>query len=416
VKKPRAELKAVRKTAWEKYAQGDFVGAEQECRLLLQENRTENSAHHLLALVAHLAGNYAESIRQYHLIRPNYPERRKLAEAILWSFIHIDDIAGALTFLGENRFSDARPLRSVLERMLVHPIRSEIHAVAELPFTDDPLSPYMPGFQMMINGKRVVARLDTGGSFIHVSSALAHRLAIETVAGTKAFASLASDRIRYGFTDISLGSAELANVPVLVHEKGLSIDPIAQEFGIELGPIIGTNVLERFLATIDGPGKRLFLHARRDPAMKVRHDALFREAPMSVPFGLWLDHYLLVHGSVGHLQHIGLFVDSGLVVVDEGRRQASMMAPLSALRSWGAAIPDRSRFIDVPGTLRVGEATQENACVYPVSDGLWKRFGSWGGVRTSALLSWGFLKDYIWTIDFDERRFLFKKPGTAGVS
>jgi hypothetical protein len=103
-------------------------------------------------------------------------------------------------------------------------------------------------------------------------------------------------------------------------------------------------------------------------------------------------------------------------VVDERRRQASMMAPRTALHSWGAAVHDRSSFFDVPGTLRVGEAVQAHACVYPVSDGLWKRFGSWGGVQTSALLSWGFLKDYTWTIDFDERRFLFRKPETTGVS
>lgn len=85
---------------------------------------------------------------------------------------------------------------------------------------------------MTINGKRIVARLDTGGLFIHVSSALARRLAIEAVTATKAFASLASDTVRYGFTDIRLGSAELLNVPVLVHEKGLSVDPIAHAFGV----------------------------------------------------------------------------------------------------------------------------------------------------------------------------------------
>lgn len=389
-------------------ARGAFEDAVREAERLLKDVETEEAGLRLLVLTTHLTGDYRGSISWYDRLGERSRIKNELAETVIWSHFHLGDIEGALRRFRGVRFPGDRAFKAILERFRERPMRVQIPGVVELPFTEDALTPYMPGFPMKIEGRRAVGRLDTGGSFVHVSASLAKDLGIKALVKTRGFAALTSDTIGYGFADIELGAILLSNVPVLIHERGLPAQAIAAAFDVELGPIIGTNILERFLATVDGPGKRLILSGRGNADMKRKHEALLGGDGEAVPFALWQDHYLIVHGDVGGSSGVGMFVDSGLVVVDAEQGQASMLTPYRILESWKVIRSDQA-FTEIPGGVRIGDATAYHATAYAVSDKLWKRFGDWGGVRVDTLLSWGFLKEFAWTLDFDERHLLFRK-------
>ncbi len=67
----------------------------------------------------------------------------------------------------------------------------------------------MPGFAVRLNGRPTVARLDTGGSFVHVSAESARRIGIETVVTEREFAALRWHTVRYGVADLDIGPVHL---------------------------------------------------------------------------------------------------------------------------------------------------------------------------------------------------------------
>ena len=70
-------------------------------------------------------------------------------------------------------------------------------------------------------------------------------------------------------------------------------------------------------------------------------------------------------------------------------------------------LPSTGRFAELPGPVAIGPAELDGLTAYPIPDSAWRDFGDWGGIRVDALVSWGFLRHFSWTIDFDRRRYLF---------
>ena len=209
-----------------------------------------------------------------------------------------------------------------------------------------------------LNGRPAVARLDTGGSFIHLSSEAAAAFGIETVAAERSFAALGWHTVRYGVGDLDVGAIHMQNVPVAVHEGALGASPIADAFGVELGPIVGTNVLQRFLATIDAPGARLILSRRGDADARSEHLARLGPA-QEAPFALWSDHLMIARGRVGGIEDANLFVDSGLVVFTPDQGQAAVLASRRALASWGVDLPEEGRLAVLPGPVAIGPVSRD---------------------------------------------------------
>ncbi|WP_128377618.1 hypothetical protein [Streptomyces cavernae] len=189
-----------------------------------------------------------------------------------------------------------------------------------------------------------------------------------------------------------------------MHDKGL---PPAAAFDVPLGPIIGTNILERFLTTVDAPNRRLVLSRRGDSIARARHLARLGAAQHVTPFGLWSDHLMIARGRIDEISGVNLFVDSGLVALTPDQGQVAMLVPRRTLARWGVARPQTGRFAELPGTLAIGTASREGMTAYPVTDRVWREFGHWGGIRVDALISWGYLSHFAWTIDFERREYLF---------
>ena len=360
----------------------------------------------MLVLVESVTGAFEEAIAIRDQIDARYRRLHELDEVILWDHLHRGDFAEAHRFAERRgllrRATIAKRLRLSLER----PFETSLDGVADVPFTDDPLTPFMPGFAAQLNGRPTVARLDTGGTYVHLSSEMALAHGIETVVAEREFAALRWHTVRYGVGDLEIGPIHLANVPVVVHDGALPAAAIGAAFGVELGPIIGTNVLERFLdddrrarpatAPVAAPGCQ---------GARAAHLASVT-GPHEAPFAVWEGHLMIARGRVG-VTNANFFVDSGLVMYNDEQGQAAMLASAPVLAGWGVPDPGDGRFAELPGSVSIGTASQGGMTAYTVPDRTWRDFGDWGGIRVDALISWGFLRNFVWTIDFDRRRYLF---------
>lgn len=266
----------------------------------------------------------------------------------------------------------------------------------------------MPGIAASIDGVDIVARLDTGGSYLHMSSENASRFNIESIGCDSGFASLTQTRICYGITDIQIGSVSINNVPVAIHEEGLSAAPLATHFNSAMDVIIGTNILELFLTTIDGPNNRMIITDKTNNSALQEHGRLFCEGGVEVPFGIWTDHLMIAHGQIADKGPINLFVDSGLVVVTPEQGQASFLISYEQLRNLGIQRNDAQLFNQITEPSGLEGVYSKNLLVYPIPDRTWRNYGNWGGMEVAALLGWGYLKHYCWTIDFENRIFILK--------
>ena len=261
-------------SAWDAWRAGDVARAREQSGLALQRGENADAARHVLALAAHVAGDHADAIAARDAIGARYRRLSELDEPILWSHLRLGDVAAAHAFAERRGLLRNRATKERLRLAAEKPLRVEMCGVIELPFTGDPFSPLMPGVDVQVQGRPMVARLDTGGSYLHVTRSQARALGIEYGGCERGFAGLAKNTICYGAADLALGGAHIRNAPVWVHaDDTFPVAVVASAFGAEMGAIIGTNVFRQFLTTIDAPQKRLVLSERGDPAARAAHIA-----------------------------------------------------------------------------------------------------------------------------------------------
>lgn len=398
-------------TAWAAWEQGDLENARKLSEELITGHETSDAGHFILSLIAHVQGDHQSAIKHQAQISPKYEWLSFLDEPVLWSYIHSGDIKGALDFAVRRNMPESVATR--LKVSLDKPFSVELDGVIILPFTDDKLSPYMPGFKAVICGQNTVVRLDTGGSFVNLSSEQADKYGIKAVVCGEGFSSLTTGKICYGTaSELTLGSAVLRNVPVFIHYGTLSSKGISDAFGVELGPIIGTNILQQFLTTIDGPGKRMILSKRANEKARNEHINMISNIQGNTyeqPFAMWSDHYMIVDGRANSRSG-RFFVDTGLVVANGVQGQAAMLASHETLKSWNAPIAETPMFPQIPGEFCIGPVCRKNVTAFPVEDNVWENFGDWGGIDVTAMVSWGFLSHYVWTLDFDRYIYTLIEP------
>jgi hypothetical protein len=217
--------------------------------------------------------------------------------------------------------------------------------------------------------------------------------------------------------EVRLGEAVLSNVPV---------DALSSLKGAQDVIVVGTNVLEQFLATVDAPGRRVLL-APRGSAVEAAAEgaaptgsaagagAAEGAAPTGsaagagaaeVPFLLWGDHSIIARGGFGSRSDLNFIVDSGFAYEIDGR-QASMWARLGNYRAWGVpkAVAN-GRHFESPEPIRLGPLEQHDPFVATTPRK--PPWSSLGGIRVDALLSHAFLGHYAWTVDFDRRVLAFR--------
>ena len=394
--------------AWEAWRAGDFAHARARAHVALQRGKEVDEARHVLALVAHVVGQHADAVAAQDAISARYRRLSELDEPILWSYLRLGDLAAANSFAERRGLLKNRATRERLRLAVERPLHVEISGVVELPFTNDALSPLMPGVDIVMQREPLVARLDTGGFFLHVTESQARALGIEYRGCEKGFAGLVTNTMCYGSADLTLGGARIQNAPVVVHaDDAIPASSIASAFGVEMGPIIGTNILGQFLTTVDAPHARLILSRGVNAGARGLHIARLSGQVEEAPFALLGEHFMIARGRIGEDRDVNFFIDSGLAAFRSDQGQAGLLASTSTLQAWGIPAPSADRFAEIPCSVGLGPLRQDGLTAMAVPERTWRDFGAWSGIGVEALLSHAFLKKYAWTIDFERRVFLF---------
>ncbi|MEU8380559.1 retropepsin-like aspartic protease [Streptosporangium sp. NPDC048865] len=389
------------RAAWRAWARGDV---DEAGRLAAHADRRQHA--HLGFLTCYVRGEYERALTHYETLRREYPTRTELDEPVAHALLHLDRPAEAHAHVRRCRRRRSMPpdLVSRVER----PLSTEIGHVTVLPFADHALAAYLPAVDATLDGHPVHAHLDTGGTFLVMGTGRADALGIRlTPNGREHHGTTRTDLYTGTARELALGDVVLTNVPVE------ALPTLRDEQDLV---IIGTNVLQRFLTTVDHPRRRLLLSRRRDPRQTADHLALLDDRPelARIPFYLWADHYMFARGGFGTRRDLNFFIDSGLVHIgqEDGSppRQACLYTTARHYRSWGVPRVRASRpHFGVDEPIHLGPLRQDDQFVAttPTRRVPWASFG---GVRIDGLLSHSFLDKYAWTLDFDRHEYTFRPP------
>ena len=399
--------------AWSAWERGRFTQAQSLAEELLRVDSADSEARHLLVLTTFVAGRYADGLSEYARIDPGYERLGELHGLVVDAHQALGrpDRAAAVA----RKAGEPEPIVAWIEAQGRRPLRVNLERTTVLPFSRDHMIPdWMPAVPIELNGKEYLGHLDTGGTWVHMSPKMAGELGIETAYLGQGRGNEQETRLEGGIADrLRLGDAVLENVPVVVLEslQGALQD---SEGRIEDLVILGTSVLEQFLTTWDNERQRLVLSPRQDPAARREHfEEYVPDGAQPMDFYMVPDHYLIGHGAIAGADAT-FFVDTGLVTVDEKGRQPGLgLTAESFARFGGQGEITETRLTDSPGPLRLGPVELGNQAVRVTPD---SRGYSFSGVRPDALLSYGFLKHCVWTLDFDTRTwylYSFRDPVAA---
>lgn len=384
----------MRHPAWRAWRAGDIDGAEH-----LAASAPDRTRVRLEFLTRFVRGRYREALDGYAADRTRFS--RAFDEPVALAWLHSGRPDEALDHVIRRR--GARAVPADLRMRVDQPLRTSLSVETVLPFAQGSLSPYLPAVETVMDGRPVVAHLDTGGTFVVMGTARAESLGVQLVPLGRDHHGTTRTSVSAGtLAELLLGDAVLTNVPVHVMPTLRGDQDVV---------LLGTNVFQQFLTTIDAPGERLVLAPRGSTVQP-------GVSATRIPFFLWGDHYMFARGGFGTRRDLSFFVDSGLAYVvreDDAApaRQASLYVTRRQSRSWGV---DRRRasaphwYAEEP--IHLGDLRQDRALVAttPTRRTPWRSFG---GVRIHALLSQGFLRDYSWTLDFDQHLYVFQPRDEA---
>ncbi len=288
------------------------------------------------------------------------------------------------------------------ERTLIDGVRAVVPFVAT-----DPL----PAVRVRVNGSHDATFLiDTGGPSIVLDSDFAHELGLTVKqAGSGTFGGGKTAAIAQTQLDsISLANATAYDLTATVIPTR-AISPIP---GVRIDGIVGTGLLERFLATLDYPHASLVLRARSAAASAAFETAAHVAGATIVPCWLVGDHYVMAYGQVNAAPR-GLFLfDSGLAggglmpskeLVDAAGIQLDNADATEGTGGGGtfAAVPF------VAKTVAVGSAVQHDVPGVYTPGGTPLSIFSF---NVEGVISHVFLKNYAYTVDFDAMKLVLAPP------
>jgi len=254
--------------AWAAWADGDVEEAER-----LARGAGTDPARHLLFQCASVCGRYEEALGHHSRIGASYARRAEIDGPVVHAYAPLGRLADAASFARERKL----PIAEILAHQASRPLQAHLEGVAEIPFAAHPYAPYIPGFAATLEGQSVVAHIDAGGTYLHMSPARAKKLGIELVEGGEGIHADKKVRLSHGIArEFRLGAARFENVPVVAIPTLTGGSDIL---------IFGTNLLEPFLVTVDYPRARMILsRGARDRQL----DMLPKDR-VEVPFHLWGD-------------------------------------------------------------------------------------------------------------------------------
>ena len=382
--------------AWGAWKAGDIEKAEK-----LAGKLNTADGWHLLVQCYSAKGQYKMALESYARIESSYARYKELDLTIVDAYLHLGQYDDATAFAQRRKLDQAT--QKVLAKRATMPMAIRLDAVTEIQFVSVPkgsidLTDFFPGFSAKINTHGVRVHVDTGGTYLHMSPERAEKLGIELFEAETGHHGNKVVKSFFGIAEgFHIGDVEMKNVPVIA----LPSLSDGQDFSI-----FGTHILDHFFATLDYPKNRMILSLRSSAKQRQEHLEMISEKSMEMPFYVWGDHYMFARGGVGK-HKATFFIDSGLVRIvpkpgGGGLGQVGLWATPANLKTWGL---NQKGIFRSTVNVSLGPKAQADLIVEAKE----KVPGSnLGGVRINGLLSHAFLKQYTWTIDFENRKYYFR--------
>lgn len=386
--------------AWDLWRKGQVHEAAIEATKSL--GKDSNQAHHILLLTSFAQGKFENAIEHQAKIDESYVNYSKTIMPTVDAYQHLGRYRDAHNFAAKHLLNKSPELVAALKELAGHPPLFELGKTTIVPFkTQHPLNPYLPAFDMDLNGHPVTAHVDTGGTFLVISQAFANELGLQYTYYADGNCNNRPGKIWFTQTNIKLGDLRVQNIPTLVSDCINS--PQTKDL-----VIFGTNVLQRLLSTLDYPKNRLVLSPFSERAS---HEAEVQQGysqHKKQPFFIWGDHYMFARGAISGATDLNFFIDTGLVSFHSDGRQAAFFTSTKNLLNWGYGQDGlkTGSTTEINGELSLGNLSQANHIVKHQEA---IAFDDFGGVEIHGLIGHAFLKRYSWTIDFERMQYTFRE-------
>lgn len=383
-------------TAWENGNVNQTILAIEKT---LKKDQTNNDIRFLQMKALFVQGQYKRSLEAYSLLEKSYNKYSEAADLAVQAFIHLHDYGNALKISETNLL----PNNEYLKERNIKPFTVKADKTYIVPFMNDSQLPssLWPGVNGTLNGKKASIRFDTGGDYLVIGKGAAEKYGIQLIH---------TDKGMHGSSQVTTWHAIADS---MVFEEGPVFFNIPVTIMESLGDyiIFGTNILEQFLSTVDYPNDRFIFTPRERPELFSDHYyKLLPQNQKIIPFYLWSDHYMIVKGKFAEHDSLNFFFDSGLIaitVIDGKPAQASFTASRDKLLQWGfdENKMKQTTFFPTSYALEVCGFSQPNTLVW--YDHNLPKDRVFGGIRIDGLISHAWLKNYTWTIDFDQMKYTF---------
>ena len=244
--------------------------------------------------------------------------------------------------------------------------------------------------------------LDTGGSSIYLETTYANELGLKIFKGGAGLYA-GGKRIQTNnakVTFLAIGNVVVRNISAFVR----GFPQVRKDFGLDnLVGIIGINVLQHFLATIDYPNQRLILRSKLKKGKK--YDTASSGKVFRVPFFVLGDHFVISYGTINDEEPISLFVDTGFT-------SGGFLAPESTIEKYRIKVDKSTTFPSgyhpfVVESINFGGAKRKKikgwAHVFP------PQLEFMLGFRIAGLISNTFFHPYRVTFDFTNMELILEE-------
>lgn len=392
------------------FAHGFFEQAKKKYETLLESSPDDPQIIERLGFTYYFTGEYEKGIECFTKAVDLTPSKRKLMSAFsAFAYYLMKDYAAALNTLEQAEISAVNLLNQAQLRHLaeqpVYQIQAKVDSTV-IPFKRlDPL-PVVP---IEVDSKRIFVLLDTGAAQLVLDSAFAQEQGIEPLGVQDVKGAAGAKTVKgvgFGAVDsVKLGEVVIRNVPVWTSQTRAW----SKDFGEKIDGVLGTEILMQFLPTIDFLDEKLVLRIRNDKNIE---EVANTKANARVPFVIIGTHSMYAQCCINGKGPVLMYFDSGMAD-DQGASLKLKGAALTDLgierpgtehEGYGAGGAVKFDYVDI-AEIRVGELVRsQQKAVY---EGVEGRLMSVCGYKSYGIISHNFLKHYRWTIDFDNRSFLF---------
>jgi hypothetical protein len=393
-------------TALELWRNGDIEKAQSIADNILKYSSENDMAVLLKMKALFVSGNYMKVVKFAHK-KSFLSNRPDAVNLIIDAYLHLNDYKSAADFAEAYKSERANYLKEQKKK----PFKVIAAKTYIIPFVEDSAhtSDIIPLTNMYINGMAKTVMFDTGAEFLIVGKKVADELGIKCSNRGIGEHATSKTTIWHSIADSLsfVNGPTFLNVPVVIMEDSPDL------------MIWGTNILEKFLSTIDYPNRRFILTPRGMKSLYVEHFNMLPRALETWPFYLWGRHYMFAKGKFAGYEGLNFFFDSGLCAIADINgelKQAPFTTSKETLVKWGfkRSELENSTFFPTTDSLGISGLTQPNTLIW--FDKNLEKNRSFGGVQIDGLISHAWLKNYTWTIDFDKMKYYFgiKKHSKTG--